>query len=160
RKDNPASSLGLEIVPPRIVVWTPAEVARMIELADAMGVPSVGDAVIVALHTGQRQGDVLTLEMPQIDGGTAKFAPSKTFGRGGSRSAVPLTPQLAQRIAAIRERRAAARVAELGTRDLVILSERTGQPYDRNSFGKAFRPVREAAARDFPGLQDKWFLDL
>jgi len=160
RADNPARMLGLETVPPRIVVWTPAEVAHLVELADAGGRHSVGDAVLVALHTGQRQGDVLTLEMPQIEGGRARFAPSKTFGRGGGRVSVPLTPQLEARIAAIKARRAAAPVASLDTARLVILAEDTGRPYNSSTFGYEFRPLRTQAAERFPDVAAKWFSDL
>ncbi len=73
RKDNPAMQLGLDGVAPRVVVWSPSEIAHLVETADGMGLPSVADAVILALHTGQRRGDVLALEMPAIAGGRSIF---------------------------------------------------------------------------------------
>jgi hypothetical protein len=98
---NPARSLGLDGVPPRVVVWTPSEIEALLAAADALGLPQIGDAIVIALHTGQRQGDVLRLEMPQIEGGRAFFRQ----GKRGARVAMPLTPQLASRIDAIRGRR-------------------------------------------------------
>jgi hypothetical protein len=93
---NPALRLGRPLVEARVVVWTPAEIACLVELADATGVPSVGDAVVIALHTGQRQGDVLRLELTGADSGRARFHVRKT----GTRVAVPFTPQLEARLAA------------------------------------------------------------
>jgi integrase len=153
---NPALRLGRPLVEARVVVWTPAEIARLVELADATGVPSVGDAVVIALHTGQRQGDVLRLELTGADSGYARFHVRKT----GTRVSVPFTPQLEARLAAIRSRRAVVPVPNLYTLNMVVLSERTGQEYDSNSFGKAFRPLRATAAKEFPGLERKWFADL
>jgi hypothetical protein len=150
---NHARKLELDGVPPRCVVWSPSEIEELIAAADRLGLPSIGDAVVIALHTGQRQGDVLSLEAVQIADGRARFRQAKT----GSRVAVPLTPQLAARLEAIGRRHHGSAVVQL-TRQLV-LSE-AGKPYSRESFGRAWRQVRADAARAFPAIADKLFLDL
>ncbi len=149
---NPALKLGLEGIAPRCVVWSDSEIAHLVATADRLGHVAVGDAVVLALHTGQRQGDVLALEMPQVDGGRAIFKQSKR----GARVSVPHTPTLAARIAAIRTRRASGAVVQLGGR--VVLAP-DGEPYAKERFGDAWRAVRAEAAKQFPDAACKLFLD-
>lgn len=153
---NPAMGLAIDGIAPRCVVWTPAECELMVATADAMGLHSVADAIVIALHTGQREGDVLALELPQIEGGRAAFRQSKR----GARVSVPMSPQLEARLAAIRNRRSAASgVINLADARVVILTER-GQPYrDRWQFNKAFRRVRARVAGTLQSAADKQFLD-
>lgn len=150
---NPALKLGLESIAPRCVVWSPSEIAHLVTTADRMGHVAIGDAVLIALHTGQRQGDVLALEMPQTDGGRARFRQSKT----GARVTVPCTPALEERIAAIRRRRSGGTVIPMGGH--VVLAP-DGNPYSKERFGDAWRAVRAEAAREMPDIADKLFLDL
>ncbi len=152
---NPARHLGIEGVTPRCVVWTPDEVAALVTTADAMGLPTVADAVVIALHTGQRQGDVLALELGAMINGRLVFRQMKT----GARVAVPPTPALEQRLAMIRARRTSGAVVDLASARRVVLTE-DGRAYDRSSFGKAWRRVREAVAETMPDAADKHFLDL
>lgn len=154
RVDNPAAALGLEGVPPRIVTYTSAEVSALVEAGDAVGHPEVTDAVIVALHTGQRQGDVLRLEEGAIEGGRVAFR----IGKTGARVRVPVTPQLAARLADIRARRAGTVVTDLALARRVVLWQ--GRPYSASQFGKHWRRVRAAAAERLPGIADKLFMDL
>jgi site-specific recombinase XerD len=142
RHDNPAKSLGLETVPPRCVVWSPSEVELFVKTADAMRLHSIGDAVVLALHTAQRQGDVLELEHQRTVRDRAVFKQGKT----GAHVTVPFTPALAERMAAIRTRRAAEAVTALDTAAVVVLDERSGQRYDGHRFRKLFRKVRDQAA--------------
>ena len=154
---NPAFKLKRPTLPPRIVIWTPSEVMRYVETADEMGYHSIADAFVIALHTGQRQGDVLALQWPKVDGGRAVFRQGKT----GARVSVPFTPQLEARIAAIRARRRAGPVAELETGRPLVVSERTGEAYDEHEFRKRFREVRaQAATGNFVSIASKQFRDL
>ncbi|MFA7504264.1 MAG: tyrosine-type recombinase/integrase [Burkholderiaceae bacterium] len=156
-ESNPAYKLKRPSLPPRIMVWTPKEIAHLVATADQLGHASVADAVITALHTGQRQGDVLALLWPRTENGRAVFKQSKT----GSRVSVPFTPALKERVEAIRRRRRAGDVAEIETGRHLIVSERTGEGYDEHDFRKRFREVREKAATgDFVSIADKQFLDL
>lgn len=164
---NPALKLNIEGVAPRCVVWTPDEVAALVTAADALALPGVADAVVIALHTGQRQGDVLALELGATENARTVFRQSKT----GARVIVPHTPALAERLAAIRARRAsllAPLVAHTATGATVInmaharraVLRGDGRPYTASAFGKDWRRVREAVAATHPEAAGKLFLDL
>lgn len=152
---NPAFGLKLKTVAPRCVVFAPAEIERLIAAAERLRLPSVADAIVIALHTGQRQGDVLALELPQAVAGRTVFRQSKT----GARVSVPHTPELERRLEAVRARRAAGTIVDLALARRVVLDE-AGRPYTRESFGRAWRQVRAAAAADMPAIAGKLFLDL
>lgn len=161
RSDNPASKLGMDGVAPRVCVWSPSEIAHVVETADKLDMPSVADAVVIALHTVQRRGDVLALEMPAIAGERSIFRQHKT----GARVSVPYTPPLAERLTAIRARRRQGRVVEIEAPGQLVILDEQGRPYEGDAgaerFGRAFRAVREKAATgDFAAIADKKFLDL
>ena len=143
RANNPARSLKLKKVAPRIVVWEPSLVEAFVAKADALGLESVGDAVVIGLHTGQRQGDVLRLEFLSAESGRAKFKQGKT----NARVSVPFSPALQNRIEQIKARRRAGQVAELRLEG-VLVRDRKGGEYSRESFGRDFREVRDAVAAD------------
>ncbi len=162
---NPAFALKLKTPPPRVAFWSPAKVAAFVATADAMGHFSIADAVVIGLHSGQRQGDVLAMPPTIFDDGRIKLTQFKR----GALIDVPFTPQLAQRLAGIRARRAAGDVVALA-RATVVTDERTGAAWDENAFRKAFRAVRAEAAcrhpellaeaRFQPGLADLRYQDL
>ncbi len=156
RADNPASRLGLESVAPRVVIWTDSELAHFVAVADGLGLASVADAVIVALHTGQRQGDVLLLQNGRAAGDRATFKQGKT----GARVSVPFSRPLEERLAAIRARQVAGTIVDLA-RPLVIC-ETTRAPYKSDWFRKKFSEARAAAAAvaGFASIAEKQFSDL
>ncbi|WP_414462916.1 tyrosine-type recombinase/integrase [Hyphomicrobium sp. DY-1] len=162
RTTNPARALKLKKTAPRIVVWTPTEIVAFVEKADAMGFTGVADAVVIGLHTGQRQSDVLLLEFVSAENGRARFKQGKT----NARVSVPFTPQLADRIEKIKARRRAGQVAEIQLTGQLVRDTR-GKQYSRETFGKDFRKVkaavadqqREAGSED-PSILGKLYLDL
>jgi integrase len=91
---NPLFRMKRPTLPPRVVVWTPAEVVHFVATADRLDLRSIADAVIVALHTGQRQADVLQLELAHTSGGRAVFRQRKTRPRSRPawRHSPPATP--------------------------------------------------------------------
>jgi integrase len=164
---NPAIRLRLPGVPPRLVVWTPSEIDRFIAVADGMGLHSVADAFVIALHTGQRRADVLELRYERVVNGRARFRQGKTKAR----VSVPLTPPLEQRLAQIRTRRiadAGGGIADLTRISHLVIAETTGEPYKGDWFTKKFAEARAAAAADDEGGEEgahkaiaaKQFLDL
>jgi hypothetical protein len=157
RTDNPARELGLDTVPPRQVFWLSEEIAAIVSVADALGHFSVADAVIVALHSGQRQGDVLAMPRRIFMEQRIRLSQLKMRSRGGALIDAPMTPALAARISAIRARR---EDHVIDPNEPLILRESTGKAYDVHGYRKAFRHVRDAAAESCPSLADKRFQDL
>ncbi|MEQ1714562.1 MAG: hypothetical protein ABL907_01035 [Hyphomicrobium sp.] len=160
RDDNPARELGLDGVAPRQVVWLPAEINALVTAADQLGTPSVGDAVIVALHTSQRQGDVLRLPIRIFDDAKIRLSHQRLTLRQSKRQALidaPMTPACRERVQAIKERRWKLGLVEL---DGPLILREDGLKYDKWSFGRAFRPARALAAKTVPTIVDKNFQDL
>lgn len=152
---NPAKGLGLDGVEARTVMWTDDEIAITVAAADRMGLLSVGDAFIIALHTGQRRGDVLAMELPQLrDDGWIDFRQSKR----GARVSVPASPPLRSRLDAIRRRRALRRVISIERRHVVL--DEAGEPYTGDGFSRVWGRVRDEAAKELPEIRAKTFLDL
>lgn len=157
RADNPARELGLETVQPRQVFWLPEEVAAIVNAADRIHEPSVADAIIVALHSGQRQGDVLAMPRRIFAEQRIRLSQLKMRSRGGALIDAPMTPALSARIAAIRDRR---QDNVINPNEPLIIREDTGKAYDVHAYRKAFRRARDAAAVDCPSVADKRFQDL
>jgi integrase len=104
-------------------------------------------AMLLALWTGQRQGDLLRLTWKDYDGTFIRMRQSKGRGRKGrTRVTVPVGPPLKAALdAAIKEKRSA----------VTILTNSRGRPWSedgfRTSWDKAFRKTK---------LQDLHFHDL
>lgn len=151
---NPAFELGLTTVAPRQMLWLPADVAAFVATADRIGEPEIGDAVVVALHSGQRQGDVLALPDRLFTESRIQLSQLKRLARIDA----PMTPQLIERIAAIRARRAADTVVALDKP--LILDPRTRARFDAHAFRKRFAEVRASACIARPELAGLTFQDL
>jgi hypothetical protein len=157
RTDNPARELGLQTPQPRQVFWLPEEISAAVRAADELGLPSVGDGIIAALHSGQRLSDVLALPDRIFEEDRIRLSQAKMRSRGGALIDAPMTPQLKARVAEIKARKRQAGVTRI---DALILREDTGGPYDKYSFGKAFRTVRAKAIEACPSVAGKRFQDL
>lgn len=177
RLDNPASKLGMELVPPRQMLWLPEHVAAFVAKADELGHFSLADAVIIALHSGQRQADVLAMPERLFDDRSIKLSQLRVKMRQKKTRALidaPMTPACQARIAAIKERRRRAgggeaeKVVDLNAP--IIRREDNGQKHDKNSLGRLFREVRAVLAGEreeggngaprYPGIEALQFLDL
>jgi integrase len=148
---NPAFALKLPTLPPRQMLWLPADVAALVATADRMQLPEVADAVIVALHSGQRQADVLALPARLFSETRIRLSQFKRAARIDA----PMTPQLIERLAAIRARQGA--VVRL---DAPLIADRDGAPYSSDRFRKAFAAVRAEAVCARPELARLTFQDL
>lgn len=151
---NPCDRLRLPSPKPRVRVATHAEIAALIEAADAPGGdPALGDAILLALWTGQRQGDVLSLEERRIDTGRLHFSQSKT----GARVAMRALPGLLARLALARARKAAHGLHGAPT---VVVDPHTGRAFGSDTFRHRFAALRAGAARNCPTLSSLRFQDL
>jgi integrase len=150
-KQNPCAKLRLKTPPPRLRVGSPAEITALIAEADDME-PSIADAIILALFTGQRQGDVLALSEERIAAGRIDFRQAKTKACVSIRA----IPMLTRRLETIRERK--RRVGQKAPG--IVLDPRSGKEWNCFSFRHRFAEVRSAAAEKCPSLADFKFLDL
>lgn len=152
---NPALKLSLSQPDPRVVVHTDAEIDAQLAAADALGLYGVGDAIMLALHTGQRRGDVLALCHDRTADGRCHFRISKT----SARVSVPFTPALRERLDIITARRRQGTTPELAPLGALV-RRRDGQPYTGRDFWEDYANVRATAAKTLPELSGKTFADL
>lgn len=98
----------------------------------AVAPPPMRLAMILALETGQRQGDLLRLSWSSIDDGLVQLVQSKT----GVHVAIPVSPSLQREI----DRRR-------GAKSEPVLVKADGRPWDRrgNGFRSAWRATCQAA---------------
>lgn len=124
---------------------------QIVAAADALGMPSIGDAFYLGLFTGQRQTDRLALADEGLDEGRRRFKQSKT----GEILRIREAPALAARLAAAKARTAAIAL-RLGQRpearaETIIVDEETGRAYNGTTYRHRFAEVRAAAAAGIPG---------
>lgn len=116
-----------------LVIWEEEHVDAFLKAAEASGQPSVGRALIMALETAQRRGDVLKMQKPRdYDPATGrlKFKQSKT----GKFVHIKAT------------RRLKAVLDEIPTSQLpLFLNERTGKPWNGDVFNHKFREIADMA---------------
>lgn len=117
-------------------VWTDEEEARFMAVAS----PQLRLAFTLAIWTGQRQGDLLTLPWSAYDGATIRLRQGKT----GARVVVPVAGPLKALLDA--QKRASP----------IMLTQRDGKPWTQEGFSSSFRKaVRRAkiAGRTFHDLR-------
>jgi len=122
-----------------------AEIRALIEAADSLGLPEIGDAVMLGLWTAQRQGDRLNFEHRGKINGRWHFRQSKT----GAIVAVPPSPELDQRMEQSRLRRHKAKIIN----PRVLLSEKLWRPFNADYYRKQFARVRNKAQEKSPLLK-------
>lgn len=142
-RDNPAEKLRLPSPAPRIRVGDLKEMRQLIDTADAIGRPELGDSIMLALFTGQRQADRLALLDGRLVEGRLMFRQKKT----GAVVMVPPAPQLVARLEAMRARRQAAQVQW----QEVIVDENTGRPFSSEWYRELFSTLRAAAVAGIAG---------
>lgn len=133
REFNPADKLKMERLPGREQIWHPDQIDALIAACIDGGKassgnlipprPSVALAVLIALCTAQREQDVLALTWNQIDDGGIDITQQKT----GKRLWVPLDEDC---LAMLPKERVSTHI---------IVSEETGQPYNKDNFARIFR---------------------
>jgi integrase len=142
---NPAYNLNLKSVAPRVAFWAPAKVSAFVETADRMGMASVADALIIAIHSGLRQADVLSMPPRIFVEDRVALSQMKTKALIDA----PMTPALKGRVAEIKERWKMKNKVSL---EAIVIDERTGSKYTADAFRKAFRKVRDEATACHPHL--------
>lgn len=152
---NPTAELveRLPQLDPDVRPATVEEYLHMVAVADALGLPDLGDVVACAPWCGQRQNDRLALRESQLTEDGVLWTPSKK-ARKKERLLIPLSRICRERLAAARLRRAGWKVEGLNDRP-VFLWERTRTAWTATWYVKCFRQIRHAAAAgDVPRGRD------
>lgn len=145
---NPWRDLRMTTPPPRLRVGSITEMKHLISTADRQGRPDVGDAIMLGLCTGQRQADRLHLELESLQDDGIIFRQRKT----GVRIEVPAIEPLKRRLKAAKARR------ELKHRKIrtILFDETKGRDWTGDKgfrYRRAFRPIRNMAAKSMPSLE-------
>jgi integrase len=134
-KVNPCASGGKLYSGTRVdKIWSEEQVAQFLDVAS----PEMRMAMLLAINTGQRQGDLLRLPWSAYDGKVIKVRQRKT----GAYVPIPVSEQLRQALDA------APRVSP------IMLVNTVGKPCS----GRGFRSACKAAAR--AGIKGLTFHDL
>lgn len=152
---NWAKEVRRDTPPGRIRPLTWAEVEALVRAADRMGLPSIGDAVVLGLDLSWSQADRLALTWNRCRNGralTGAEGRQKTGRVGGT----PLTSLGRARVAQIlrRQRAMPARPTH------VIWCEITNAPWSGDLYRKHFPRVRAEAAKACPSVADARDQDL
>lgn len=151
-ESNPAKGMKRPKPPERVVMWEPDEINQVLASADALATPEIGDAVVIALHSGQRMGDVVDMPPRIFEAGRIAITQHKRDALVD----IPVTEALTARVEAIRARWRAAGVIQRAT----MVARADGRPFSANELSKAFRPVRDHAAERLPTIAAKRLQDL
>lgn len=148
---NPALGLGMQTPEPRVRAGEPDEMRALVAAADTSGRPEIGDAIMLALWTGQRQSDRLALVDAGLVDGRRIFKQSKT----GAIVAIKEAPELEARLSAARDRRQRlfGNVEPLADAP-VILDEKQKRPFNGDHYRHLYADIRDAAAVGCPSLED------
>lgn len=139
---NPCEKLGMVTPAPRLRVAEREAIALLVEAADRLGRPEIGDAVMLGVWTGQRQADRLHLKDEGQLGGHRIFRQIKT----GAVVAIPESPLLAARLAAARERRKRLEEERRLAHLEVCINERDNRPWKPDHYRHVFAAIVASAA--------------
>ena len=152
---NPAAEVRLNGQKPRQKVWSDRALTAVVDAADAIGRPSVGTMVLMAAYLGQRPGDTRRMTWGQYKDGCITLTQQKTR----KAMKVPVAPELAERLEAMRHAAAGDRV----TATTIIWNDHPknyGKPYTEWSLRAAWNKVRAVARDQAPELDGLRIADL
>lgn len=116
------------------IVWLPEHFEKL----NAAASPEIRLAAFVALHTGQRRGDLIALRWAQFDGEAIRLTQSKT----GAKVYIPCTEALRAVLGDLKaqaEAKAAAGGQAVDVGALHILNSTGGRPWTIEAFKQAWR---------------------
>lgn len=129
------------------VIWSDLEIAAF----RAKASQPMDLAMMLALETGQRQGDILKLPWSAYDGTHFKLRQ----GKRGAFVRVRLTEELRRMVDDARKRADAAQKAGKPPATTILITDRMSRPYTNSGFRASWRRVCEKA-----GIGDRHFHDL
>jgi integrase len=149
---NPAARMRRPKPPPRLSMWLPEEIDAALAAADELSEPEIGDAIVIALHSGQRMSDVLAMPPRIFEAGRIAITQFKR----GALVDIPVTAACTSRVDQIRARwRERNRI---GCATIIVRGD--GRQVSVNTMSKRFERVRELAARSVPSIAARTLQDL
>jgi hypothetical protein len=146
--DNPAKDLALPMAQPRVRAASITEIQSLINTADAIGRPDLGDMVLFATVTGQRQGDRISMIADQIAQDRVTLRQSKR----GKLISVKIVPALARRLMAAMQRRSAQTVQC----PQLMIDEANNAPWTSDRYSKTFARLRKQAVAGVADEAGNW----
>ena len=129
---NPREGMEFDHPGGRIVLVTMPEFSSWVAAADAIERSSIGDSFYLALFTGQRQTDRLTMRNESNIEGRHAFRQSKTGELVDIKEAPPLTTRL--NAARVRVKALKLRLQLDKVPVELVINEDTGEPYDESTY--------------------------
>ncbi len=142
-----AAEVSRDTPPGRIRPLTWPEVKALVTAADAMGLPSIGDAVVLGVDLSWSQVDRLSLTWDRLKDGRA-FTGADGRQKTGRVGGTPLTILGRARVARILERQRAMPARPTH----VLWCELTDRPWQGAHYRSKFADVRAEAAKACPSL--------
>lgn len=156
-RQNWAQLVDRKTPPGRIRVGTWEEIRALIKAAEARGLYSIADSIVLGVDLSWSQTDRLNLKWPQVG---ADYTVTGSRRKTGRKGATPLLEGLGKpRIDAIRQRQAAAFGPNVKPTH-VLICELTGKPWSPRYYRQHFAEIRDAAAKDCPSVATLLDLDL
>jgi len=154
---NPRKGMKFEGTKGRISVIEPKEFKALVEAADRIGRPSIGDTIYLGFYLGQRLSDRLKVGH---DGGYEDGRRKLRQGKTDAVVRVFEVPALKARLAEARQR-ARELMLKHGTRtSALLLNETTGKRWDKTTYRHVFATVRAEAAKEVPSCAKRTDQDL
>jgi integrase len=122
----------------REVIWSPEAITKFMQ----HGCEMMQAAMILALHTAMRQGDLRALKWIQYDGTYIKYKPSKTRGTSSIVIQVKCTPTLKNMLDSMERR------------SKFILCTKTGGQFEKRNFAKYWEEAYKKAEIEPVTLED------
>lgn len=157
---NPAQGIRIAGTPPRRSVWSREAESALLEACDEMERPSQRRAFILGLYTGQREGDVLSLNWSNVtissDGLTICLTQSKT----GTYLEIPAARIVAEELKHDVSDGGVYKIA--GRTGAVVKNEFTNTGWKSDAFRKVFCKIRARAQQNHPEIDfsNLQFIDL
>jgi hypothetical protein len=139
---NPAHKLKMKTPPARLRVGSIAEINCLVAAADAMGWQEMGDSIVFAVWSGQRQADRLLFQKDGEKHGRLVFRQAKT----GAIVSIKKAPELVKRLDEAAVRRTEKNIET----DFVVFNERGDAPFQASYYSHLLLDIRRAAAAGLP----------
>lgn len=154
RDDNPFARLEMALPQAPLIVWPQEAIQAMVAIADELGRPSLGDAMLMMSYLGVRRQDWLAWPANIFDTPYLAWTTQKT----NAAVTIPWTqvPQLRERIEAAKARHRAASVRST----VFFVDDRGPALWSHGSIHKAFSEVRAELGRRHDSFPTRYAVNL